>query len=113
MGAIARTQFSGALLRRDGGKRGPALLDVLAAAVRTLHLAFFVIHERQNFVEELIAITAEEFVVGHTDLHSLEKGDGRILDPSVGRFNMVSGHEFFAVRSRIFREIWIANLAAV
>jgi hypothetical protein len=74
-GAIARTQFSGALLRGDGGKRGPALLDVLAAAaVRTLHLAFFVIHERQNLVEELIAVTAEEFVVRHTDLHSFEKG---------------------------------------
>jgi hypothetical protein len=73
-GANARTQFSGALLRGDGGKRGPALLDVLAAAVRTLHLAFFVIHERQNLVEELIAVTTKEFVVGHTDLHSFEKG---------------------------------------
>ena len=49
------------------------MLDVLAAAVRTLHLAFFVIHERQNLVEELIAVTTEEFVVWHTDLHSLEK----------------------------------------
>ena len=30
--------WSGALLRSDGGKRGPALLDVLAAAVRTGNL---------------------------------------------------------------------------
>src|SRR6266849_479807 len=59
----ARTQFSGALLRGDGGKRGPALLDVLAAAVRALHLVFFVIHERQNLVEEFIAVRAEEFVL--------------------------------------------------
>src|SRR5713101_1108111 len=58
--------WSGALLRGDGGKRRPALLDVLAVAMRALHLAFFVIHERQNFVEEFVAVTAEEFVVGHS-----------------------------------------------
>jgi hypothetical protein len=64
--------WSSALLRGDSGKCGPALLDVLAAAVGTLHLAFFVIHERQNLVEEFLAGVAEEFVVGHTDLHSAE-----------------------------------------
>src|SRR5439155_2595346 len=64
--------WSGALLRGDGGKRGPALLDVLAAAVRALHLAFFVFRERQNLVKEFLAVTAEEFVVGHTDLHNTE-----------------------------------------
>jgi hypothetical protein len=65
-------KWSGALLRGNGGKRGPALLDVLAAAVRALHLTFFVIHERQNLVEEFIAVRAEEFVVGHRDLHNSE-----------------------------------------
>src|SRR5437879_2835267 len=80
--------WSGSLLRGDSGKRGPSLLDVLAAGVRTLHLAFVVIHGGQNFVEEFRAVTAEEFVVGHTDLHSFEKGDDRILAPLVGRFNM-------------------------
>ena len=44
----------------------------VATAVRTLHLAFFVIHERQNLVEEFIAVRAEEFVVGHRDLHNSE-----------------------------------------
>src|SRR5260370_25975399 len=83
----ARTQFSGALLRRDRGKRGPALLDVLAAAVRALQLAFFVIHERQNLVEEFIAIRAEEFGVGHRDLHNSEGGweDSRPLVRQVQR----------------------------
>jgi hypothetical protein len=63
------------------------LLDVSAVAVRALHLAFFVIHERQNLVEEFLAVTAEEFVVGHTDLHSAEKGENRILISGLGRFN--------------------------
>jgi hypothetical protein len=56
--------------------------------VRALHLAFFVIHERQNLLEEFLAVTAEEFVVGHTDLHSFEKDDGRILDYLAGRFKV-------------------------
>jgi hypothetical protein len=110
-GAVARTQFSGALLRGDGGKCGPALLDVLAVAVRALHLTFFVIHERQNLVEEFLAVTAEEFVVRHTHLHSAEKGDGRILDHWVGRFNMGSGHEFCVGWSRVFPEVWVADSA--
>src|SRR5713101_1341134 len=98
----ARTQFSGALLRGDGGKRGPALLDVLAAAVRALHLAFFVIHERQNLVEELIAGTAEEFVVGHTDLHSAE-GSRQNSRPLGRRFQ-------HGVRSRILRALGLGFL---
>jgi len=48
------------------------LLDVIATAVRALHLAFFVIQEGQNLVEEFGAVTAEEFVVGHTDLPHFE-----------------------------------------
>jgi hypothetical protein len=32
--------------------------------------------------------------VGHADLHSCEKGDGRILDPLVGRFNMGRASNF-------------------
>jgi hypothetical protein len=79
--------------------------------VRALHLAFFVIHEGQNLVEEFLAVTAEEFVVGHTDLHSFEKGDGRILDPLVGRFNMGSGHGFCVPGSRIFQEMWVTDSA--
>src|SRR6266852_5361596 len=103
--------WSGALFRGDDGEGGPALLDVLAATVRAPRLAFLVVHERQNLVEEFLAGMAEEFVVGHTDLHSFENGDGRILDPLVVRFNMGSGHEFCVIWSGIFQEIWVADSA--
>jgi hypothetical protein len=56
--------------------------------VRALHLAFFVIHERQNSVEEFLAVTAEEFIVGHGNLAAKRKGRKKILDPRGGRFNM-------------------------
>ena len=75
-----------------------ALLDVLAVAVRALHLTFFVIHERQNLVEEFLAVTAEEFVVRHTHLHSAEKGDGPNSRP-LGR------QVQYGVRSRILRDL--------
>jgi hypothetical protein len=48
--------------------------------------------------------------VGHTDSTVL-KGDGRILDPLVGRFNMGSGHGFCAVVSGFFPEIEVAHFA--
>ena len=102
LGAVARTQFSGALLRGDGGKRGPALLEVLAAAVRTVIFSFSS-SDGQSLRKGFLAGTAEEFVVGHTDLHSAEMGDGRILGPLVGRFNM--GQVTNSVWSRIFPEI--------
>jgi hypothetical protein len=88
-------KWSGALLRCDRGKRGPALLDVLASAVGTGDLFLLMPSNGQSLQEGFLAVTAEEFIVGHTDLHSFEKGDGRILDPLVGRFNMG--------RSRILR----------
>jgi len=62
-----------ALLGRDGGEGRPALLDSLAAAVWAENLAFFVVHKRQNFVEEFLAFVAEEFVVGHVELHNYRK----------------------------------------
>jgi hypothetical protein len=71
-GITSGKAWSGALLRGDSGKCGPALLDVLAVAVRALHLALFVIRKGQNLVEKFLAGVAEEFVVGHTDLHSAE-----------------------------------------
>ena len=61
--------WSGALLRSDGGKRGPALLDVLAAAVRTGNLFILMSGNGQSLQKGFLAVTAEEFVVGHTDLH--------------------------------------------
>jgi hypothetical protein len=60
--------LSGALLRRDDGKGGPTLLDFLAAAVRADDLSLFVVDEGQDLREELFAIVAEKFVMGHTDL---------------------------------------------
>jgi hypothetical protein len=36
--------------------------------VRAQNLAFFVVHKRQNLVEEFLALLAKEFVVGHADL---------------------------------------------
>jgi len=63
----------GALPRGDGGESGPALLDSLAAAVGAQHLAFFVVHKREDLVEEFLAFLAEEFVVGHADLHNFRR----------------------------------------
>src|SRR6185369_14741798 len=65
--------ISRALLRSDRGESGPTLLDALAAAAWALHLAFLVVDERQNLREELLAVQAEEFVVGHGGT-SLRKG---------------------------------------
>jgi hypothetical protein len=55
------------------GREGRPLFDLLAAAVRAQNLAFFVVHERQNLVEEFLAFLAEEFVVGHTGLHNFRR----------------------------------------
>jgi hypothetical protein len=57
-----------ALLGRDGGEGRPALLDSLAAAVWAEYLAFFVVHKRQNLVEEFLAFLAEELAMGHANL---------------------------------------------
>lgn len=69
------------LLRREDIGGGPALLDIVAAAVRAAdvslfvvdvraaHVALFVIDERQNVGEHLLATSAEELVVGHRHLH--------------------------------------------
>jgi hypothetical protein len=63
---------SSALPRRDSGEGGPTLLDVLAAAVRADYISFLVIDERNNLVEDPLAVEAKEFAVGHTNLSSQE-----------------------------------------
>ena len=68
MEGVLRALFGG-----DSGEGRPALLDSLAAAEWAEHLAFFVVHKRQNFVEESLAFLAEEFVVGHVDLHNYRR----------------------------------------
>jgi len=71
-GAVSDAPCSSALF--DGaGREGRPLFDLLAAAVRAQNLAFFVVHERQNLVEEFLAFLAEEFVVGHTGLHNFRR----------------------------------------
>ena len=67
-GAASEAPSSGALFGGEGGEGRPALLDFLTAAVWAQHLAFFVVHKRQNLVEEFLAFLAEEFVVRHADL---------------------------------------------
>src|SRR6266480_4241444 len=78
-----------ALFGGDSGEGRPALLDSLTAAVRAQNLAFFVIHKRQNLVEEFLAFLAEEFVVGHADLQNFRRGYRTILDLGVGRIQSV------------------------
>ena len=85
--------WSGALLRGDGGNRGPTLLDVLAAAVWALNLSFLIIDEGNNFIEEFLAAVAKEFVVGHEGLHDCE-----VYEKNSRRLGQIvqygSGHEF-------------------
>jgi hypothetical protein len=59
------TLASDALFGGDGGEGGPALLDILAAAMRAAQLSFLVVDERKNLFEESLAIPADELVVGH------------------------------------------------
>jgi hypothetical protein len=61
------------------------LLDIFAAAVWTVDLAFLVVNEGQDFVEELLSVAAQKFVVGHGDLHSDEsdKENSRRSDRTV------------------------------
>jgi hypothetical protein len=82
---------SRALLRRDGVEGRPALLDVLAPAVRAEDLPLLVVDEGQNLGEEFLAIVAEEFVMGHPCL--LTQGVNReILEPGTDEHNMVLAH---------------------
>jgi hypothetical protein len=65
----------------------------------------------QSLQEGFLAVTAEEFVVGHTDLHSFEKGDGRILDPMVGRVQhgQVTNSAWFG--PQIYPATWVSDFA--
>jgi hypothetical protein len=68
------------------------LLDILAAAVWTDDLAFFVVNKGQDFVEGLLAVAAQEFEVGHGDLPS-DESNKRILGALIGSFNVEAGIE--------------------
>jgi hypothetical protein len=56
---------SRALLRCDSGESRPTLLNVFAAAVRTLNFASLEFDEGKNLVEEFLAIVAQKFVMSH------------------------------------------------
>ena len=80
--------LSGAFLRREGAEGGPALLDFLAPAVRAEDLPFLVVDKRKDFGEESLAIVADKFVAGHTNL--LGEGVARkILEPETTEHNTV------------------------
>jgi hypothetical protein len=64
--------WSGALFRSDGAKRGPTLLDVLAAAVWARDCFLAVLGDGQNSRKGFVAGVAEEFVLGHTASYRLE-----------------------------------------
>jgi len=68
-----------ALSRGDGGEGRPALLDLLASAVRAGNVAFLVIDKGKDLIEEHFAVEAEEFVVGHAG-PLLRRADRGILD---------------------------------
>ncbi len=57
-----------ALFRGDHGEGGPALLSVLAARRLTADLFLLMPSNGQSLQKGFLAVTAEEFVVGHTDL---------------------------------------------
>jgi hypothetical protein len=81
------TLASRAFLGRDSGEGGPALLDVLAAAVRAYDVALFVVGEGENLVKEFLAVLTEELVVGHGASLGKEWKE-RILGSLIGRFNL-------------------------
>ena len=107
------TLASGALVRRDSGEGGPALLNVLAAAVRTQDFALFVVGERKNLVEEFLAAAARRIRSGAWGISTVRKDNGKIVDPLIDRFNVGQvtssagwGHRFFLrCGSRILRAV--------
>ncbi len=56
---------SGALLRSDGGEGRPALLDILATAVRADDVSLLMFGNGQTLRECFLAGVTEELVVGH------------------------------------------------
>ena len=80
--------LSGAFLRGDGAERRPALLDFPAPAVRAEDLPFLVVDKREDFGKELLAIVADKFVAGDTNLLG-ERVAGGILEPKRAEHNMV------------------------
>jgi len=67
LGIVALSALPG----RDRGEQGRAPLHIFAAAVRAQNFTFLIATERENLIEEFLAILTEEFVVGHGDLDCL------------------------------------------
>ena len=64
------------------------MLDILAAAARTNDLAFLIVNNGQDFIEELLALTTQEFVVGHRHSTMMVKPAIGILGAPIGLFNV-------------------------
>lgn len=64
----SRPRVASAFLRGHCEERCRFLVDVFAATLRTLDLAFFVFRKAQDDFERLLAIFAVELVSGHDDL---------------------------------------------
>jgi len=61
--------WSGTFLGGYDGEGGPALLEILSAAVRAGDAFLAMLGNGQSLRKSFLAVTAEEFVEGHTDLH--------------------------------------------
>jgi hypothetical protein len=57
-----------------------------------LNFAFLVVDERKNLGEELLAVQAEEFVVGHLGPPRGKESTGAILNPVESALNHVVLH---------------------
>jgi len=70
--------------------------------MRTSYLAFLVIDEGKDFIEEFLAVVAEELVVGHENLHN-DEAYKRILVAMIRMIQYGSGHGFCVFGNEFFR----------
>jgi hypothetical protein len=66
--------YASGLLSSHGRKAGPALLNVVAAAMRADGGSGVVLSHGQGFGEGLVAGFTDVFIVGHGNLHELGRG---------------------------------------
>jgi len=106
------TAHSCALFRGDGGEGRPALLDLLASAMRADNVAFLVIDKGEDLIEERLALEAEEFVVGHAGprFGTSEQANS---SPAEREVQHGPGREFCMAESLIFQGMRVADFASL